>query len=227
MPTLLIRLAGPLQSWGTSSRFAERDTGLEPSKSGVVGLLAAALGRDRHLEINDIASLRMGVRVDREGILKRDYQTAGNIIQANGTMNSDLNMRNAVSVRYFLAGAHFLVGLEGDGPFLTRLYEAVRTPHWPLALGRKAFVPSPGVFLPDGLSSSPLEQALSEYPRQFKKPIELRLLIEDREGAFVRNDQPLGPFATRSFGPRRYRVEYVAPMAEAPLTEVPLTEERG
>lgn len=44
MSTLLMRLAGPLQSWGTTSRFDQRDTGKEPSKSGVIGLMAAALG---------------------------------------------------------------------------------------------------------------------------------------------------------------------------------------
>jgi len=43
MPTLLLRLAGPMQSWGLSSRFTIRDTSLEPSKSGVLGLLCAAL----------------------------------------------------------------------------------------------------------------------------------------------------------------------------------------
>ena len=39
MSTLLLRLAGPMQSWGVQSRFSVRDTGLEPSKSGVIGLL--------------------------------------------------------------------------------------------------------------------------------------------------------------------------------------------
>ena len=47
MSTLLLALEGPLQSWGTSSRFSERGSGLEPSKSGVIGLLCAALGRRR------------------------------------------------------------------------------------------------------------------------------------------------------------------------------------
>jgi len=50
---------------------------LEPSKSGVVGLLCAALGRPRAADGSDLAALRMGVRVDREGVLKVDYQTAG------------------------------------------------------------------------------------------------------------------------------------------------------
>lgn len=44
MATLLLRLAAPLQSWGSDSKFETRKTGREPTKSGVVGLLAAALG---------------------------------------------------------------------------------------------------------------------------------------------------------------------------------------
>ena len=43
MSTLLLRLAGPMQSWGTDSKFDIRRTGREPSKSGVIGLVAAAL----------------------------------------------------------------------------------------------------------------------------------------------------------------------------------------
>src|SRR5438045_450395 len=84
--TLLLRLAGPMQSWGTNSRFKIRDTGLEPSKSGIIGLLCCALGKPRdetHLDNRDkpsletLAALRMGVRVNCEGVMKRDYQTAG------------------------------------------------------------------------------------------------------------------------------------------------------
>ena len=45
--TLLLRLAGPMQSWGLESRFDQRDTGREPSKSGVLGLICAALGKPR------------------------------------------------------------------------------------------------------------------------------------------------------------------------------------
>ncbi|MBM4284862.1 MAG: type I-E CRISPR-associated protein Cas5/CasD [Deltaproteobacteria bacterium] len=77
MSTLFLRLAGPMQSWGIQSRFTIRDTGLEPSKSGVVGLLAAALGRRGHEPVADLAALKMGVRVEREGLLKMDYHTAG------------------------------------------------------------------------------------------------------------------------------------------------------
>src|SRR5579864_5026868 len=77
MTTLLLRLAGPMQSWGTQSRFTVRDTGREPSKSGVIGLVCAALGRRRDAPLDDLVQLTMGTRVDRDGIVKVDYHTAG------------------------------------------------------------------------------------------------------------------------------------------------------
>ncbi|MEK7721143.1 MAG: type I-E CRISPR-associated protein Cas5/CasD, partial [Elusimicrobiota bacterium] len=85
MPTLLLRLAGPMQSWGTTSRFDNRDTGKEPSKSGVIGLLAAAMGIDREnrTDLEPLTLLVMGVRHDRPGIPKYDYQTAQHIISAD------------------------------------------------------------------------------------------------------------------------------------------------
>ncbi|NLE97041.1 MAG: type I-E CRISPR-associated protein Cas5/CasD, partial [Propionibacterium sp.] len=76
MAVLLLRLAGPMQSWGDSSRFTTRSTRREPTKSGVLGLLAAALGRPRTAEIADLAGLRFGVRVDQPGKVMVDFQTA-------------------------------------------------------------------------------------------------------------------------------------------------------
>src|SRR5512143_2927842 len=112
MPTLLLRLVGPMQSWGTTSRFDQRDTGKEPSKSGVVGLLAAAVGIDREnwTDLEPLTYLSMGVRHDRPGVPKRDYQTAvcaetDTIIKANGTQSKG----GVVSHRFYLADAAFLV----------------------------------------------------------------------------------------------------------------------
>ena len=139
MPTLLLRLVGPMQSWGTTSRFDQRDTGKEPSKSGVVGLLAAALGIDREnwTDLEPLTRLSMGVRHDRPGVPKRDYQTAGcaeanTIIKADGTPSP----RKALFLtRFYLADAAFLVGLEGDdrslsGNALMPLY-TIRPGHSP------------------------------------------------------------------------------------------------
>lgn len=208
MATLLMRLQGPMQSWGTTSRFDERDTQLEPSKSGVLGLVCAALGRDRSEPLEDLASLRMGVRVDREGIPLRDYQTATGVLVASGKADP---RRTVVSPRHYLADAVFLVGLEGrDQALLERIQQALRAPFWPLCLGRKSFVPGSPVWLPEGLSSLALEQALQAWPRLAEaqpgdrgKP--LRCLIEDERSGVVRLDQPIAPFAERRFGPRFVR----------------------
>jgi len=209
MPTLLLRLAGPMQSWGTTSRFDERDTQLEPSKSGVVGLLCAALGRDRAEPVDDLAALRMGVRVDREGMSMRDFQTAKGLLIATGKV--DLG-RTVVSPRHYLADAAFLVGLQGDDEaLLRRVHAAMLCPVWPLALGRKSFPPASPVALLDppfsGLHPGTLEQALQQHPRIARPRREhagrpLRTAIEHPSLGAQRHDQPAGPFALRRFGPR-------------------------
>lgn len=74
---LLIRLAGPLQSWGLTGRFARRDTHTRPTKSGVIGLCAAALGLAREEPLGELAEVLFGVRADRPGTPLRDYHTVG------------------------------------------------------------------------------------------------------------------------------------------------------
>jgi CRISPR system Cascade subunit CasD len=139
MSVLLMRFAGPMQSWGTRSRFSNRDTGLEPSRSGVIGLLCAALGWPRDHPLGNFLPLTMAVRVDREGRLMRDYHTARNVRRADPTKGTQ---DTVLSERFYLADADFLVGLEGEPVFLEQLDAALRRPAWPLFLGRKAFVPS-------------------------------------------------------------------------------------
>lgn len=209
MPTLLLRLAGPMQSWGTTSRFDERDTQLEPSKSGVIGLLCAALGRDRAETVDDLAALRMGVRVDREGVPMRDFQTAKGLLIASGKVQPD---RTVVSPRHYLADAAFLVGLEGvEAALLQALHAAVLKPVWPLALGRKAFAPGCPVAIAEppfhGLHPGTLEQALQQQPliaqaRRTQAGRPLRTAIEHPTQGAQRHDQPTGPYALRRFGPR-------------------------
>jgi len=207
MATLLLRLQGPMQSWGTASRFDERDTQLEPSKSGVLGLVCAALGRDRGAPLEDLAALRMGVRVDREGVPMRDYQTASGVLIASG--RTDLR-RSVVSPRSYLSDAVFLVGLEGyDRLLLERIQAALRAPVWPLALGRKSYVPGMPVHLPGALSRLDLLTALQSWPAlvpQARGAL-LRLAVEDPQGGSMRLDQPVAPFAERRFAPRFVKTE--------------------
>ncbi|NLX22432.1 MAG: type I-E CRISPR-associated protein Cas5/CasD [Phycisphaerae bacterium] len=219
MSVLLLRLSGPMQSWGTQSRFSHRDTGLEPSKSGVVGLLCAALGRPRHQPVADLAALEMAVRVDHEGQIACDFHTAGGSRQGGqpyGVVKADGKAGDTVvSRRYFLADADFLVGLAGDPALLQELHQALRSPVWPLYLGRKSFVPGMPVWLPDGLRpDETLVPALVSHPWQpprRHKPERLRLVLEtDPESGEVRHDVPLS-FADRCFTVRHVRMDFIEP----------------
>lgn len=129
MKTLVLRFAGPLQSWGTSSKFMRRDTSAYPTFSGVIGLLSAALGRHRGSDPSDLTVLDMAVRVDKPGELLTDYHTV------NECGDTRLTRRE------YLADAQFTVALTGDGELVDQLARAVAKPVFQLALGRRACVP--------------------------------------------------------------------------------------
>lgn len=220
MATLLLRLIGPMQSWGTTSRFDQRDTTKEPSKSGVIGLLAAALGVDRGdwAGIEPLTRCRFAVRHDRPGTHKRDYQTAQNVIAADGSKRHP----TAVTFRDYLADAAFLVALESDDrPVLEAAYEALAAPVWPLALGRKSYVPSEPIRIEGGLVDWPLRHCLERWPwlsslRPYEtKPESLLVSFESTDGSGVlRMDQPLSAFSERRFGARYLVSEWIPFPAE-------------
>jgi CRISPR system Cascade subunit CasD len=234
MPTLLLRLVGPMQSWGTTSRFDQRDTGKEPSKSGVIGLLAAAMGIDRQDwgKLKPFTHLAMGVRHDRSGVIKRDYQTAGcaigeSVVKANGTQTSE-NEGGIVSNRFYLSDAAFLVGLEGENrELLNRAHDKLKNPTWPLALGRKSYLPAEPIWLKDGIQETALLVTLKSYQwlgslRRWEEepPEQLLVSLDSEDGSGVlRMDQPLSSFAERRFGARFVRSEWIPFPRE--VTDVP------
>ena len=98
--TLLLRLSAPLQSWGSESMFDTRETDYMPTKSGIIGMCAAALGRKRDEPLEDLACLEFGVRADCQGTKLNDFQ----ITQMGGKLNSNLSYRAYLSDAIFLAG---------------------------------------------------------------------------------------------------------------------------
>ncbi len=203
--TLLIPLAGPMQAWGSRSRFDDRDTHLEPTKSGVLGLVCAALGRDRGEPIADLDALWFGVRVEAPGRVMTDYQTAQRVARAGGG-----GLTTVTSHRHYLADARFLAGLAGnDLSLLAQIEAALHDPKWCLSLGRKGYPLTLPPYLPHGSlrREADLETALFNEPwwwtsRQEKQPEQLRLVLEDAEGAASMADQPLH-YGERRFGLRR------------------------
>ena len=89
MWTLLIRISGPMQSWGTHSRFDHRYTDIAPTKSGIIGLLAAVQGRPRDADIADLSNLPMGVRIDRPGMLMSDFRRLASMESIASTAGSN------------------------------------------------------------------------------------------------------------------------------------------
>ncbi|AXK35599.1 type I-E CRISPR-associated protein Cas5/CasD [Streptomyces armeniacus] len=150
MTVLLLRLAGPLQSWGAAARFARRGTENAPTKSGVLGLLAAAQGRPRDADLSDLAALRFGVRIDQPGQRLRDFHTAH---------HADSGKSMPVSERFYLADAVFVAGVEGDTELIEHLHQALGAPCFLPYLGRRSCPPSHPILMGDPLNGS-LEDAL-------------------------------------------------------------------
>lgn len=204
MSTLLIPLVGPLQAWSVDARFGERLTAQEPSKSAVIGLVCAALGRDRTAPIDDLAAMPFGVRVDRPGVLMRDYHTAQNVASSGSR-----DVGTVLSNRWYLSDAAFMGAFEGPEPLLQSVQQALGNPVWPVFLGRKAFVPSIPLAMPNGLVPQPLEMALEQAAPLpgADTTTSVRLVVEDPLGTHARPDQPTGTYAHRVFAARRVRIE--------------------
>lgn len=187
--TLALRLAGPLQSWGTRSEFNRRETDLLPSKSGVIGLLAAAQGRPRDADITDLVGLRLGVRVDSAGSILRDFHTVsdyrGELLLSAAVDKSGRQKPNtakkytAVTERMYLQDAVFLAAIQGPRDLIGSLAQAVRRPVFPLALGRRACVPVQPLVVPhDGtdLWLLDIDGVLTNAPWQVSVAMRRRLM---------------------------------------------------
>jgi CRISPR system Cascade subunit CasD len=190
-PVLLLRLEGPLQSWGIRSRWDVRDSAKAPTKSGIVGLLGCALGYERGDErlLQISRQLRLGVRVEHAGRMVTDYQTITDYLPTAGgewkgrdgrrKSASDLRESGAlpatiISPRAYLEDASFLVALEESAPGSGVLEECARalvTPRWPLFLGRKCCIPTRPIYDArcDGLQDhyADIEDALRQHPWSF------------------------------------------------------------
>lgn len=219
--SVVMVLEGPLQSWGTQGRFEYRDTDREPSKSGVLGLVGAALGMPREdtALLSQLARLEMGVRVDRPGTLVRDYHTVGGGTFRGKPHSIHNEKEAAVTRRFYLADACFVVALSGtDQELLERVASALQSPHWPLALGRRSCAPSRPVFLAGPIEGG-TECALRSVPWQKRKGTkearDLRCVREVKEGK-PRADVPTS-FARyeRAFTTRFVRDEWI------PLSDLP------
>lgn len=199
--SLMVLLKGPLQAWGDESRYRVRATAATPTKSGVVGLIAAAQGRSRDESVEDLAHLTMATRVDQQGSLLRDYQTAQPWLEKPSAPAM-------LSTRYFLSDAAFVVALESEDRVVLEEYEqALQNPVYPLYMGRRSCPVHPGLVI--GIVDRGAESAVREHPtwyatETYKKECPqtaglavYRDALPGEVGAVARQDVPV------SFAPQR------------------------
>ncbi|MFD6041395.1 type I-E CRISPR-associated protein Cas5/CasD [Streptomyces koyangensis] len=173
-PVLVLRLAGPLQSWWATNTFNRRGTQAEPTKSGVLGMLAAARGLDRGEPLGSLAELRLGVRTDVPGIPLRDYHSVSDYrglplpqsgVNAKGDQRPTSPPKYThLTSRTYLQDAVFLAALAGPEAVLAQVERELRAPHFPLALGRRSCPPAQPLVL--GLRPGGMEHVLATHPWQ-------------------------------------------------------------
>ncbi|WP_432828558.1 type I-E CRISPR-associated protein Cas5/CasD [Dactylosporangium sp. CA-092794] len=221
MSVLLLRLAGPMQAWGATSRFTRRTTEVAPTKSGVIGLLAAAKGIRRTEPLTELLGLEFGVRLDQPGQLMRDFHTA---------RAADPRVSIPLTYRFYLADAAFLAAVSGDHEVLSGLDEALRRPHFPLYLGRRSCPPAGAVSL--GVHEGGLDDALRTWPwiaatwwrRKAAGTVRLEIIRDARPGEPIDETVPDVPV---SFDPEHRRHTWRAVHREHVTVANDLAERAG
>lgn len=233
LASLAILLDAPLQAWGVSSRYQRRETEAFPVKSGLIGLLAAALGIDKQApDESDKISLLTGFRVTAYRVPKTvkssvvrlvDFHTVGGGYDKNASTFEKLSIPRKASGppfgtvltrRSYLTDSRFAAVFTGDANAIRSCGEALDDPRWGIWFGRKACLPalplSPVVGeSPEGVLASLLAR-LSAWdggaaidPETLERWEEPE--VADRaEGDFFLNDSPVS-FKDRLFVERPVR----------------------
>jgi len=224
--TLFLRLEGPLQSWGERARWSVRDTAPEPTKSGIVGLLACALGWNQDDDLRLLSSkIRMGVRCDKPGTRLVDYHTVGGgygdepmLLTAEGKpkyIPGSKTPHTEPTHRAYLSDASFFIVIQCDEETVSQLEYAIQNPVWPFYLGRKSCPPSQPVFA--GIGDFPtLREALADKAPEFTTRIVLECSPNEQNA--VRRRDEVDSRAYRTFLPRYVKddlLEGSAPNTEA------------
>lgn len=192
MFTLVLRFAAPLQSWGSGSKFETRRSELFPTRSGIVGLLASALGFRRDRDLSEFNHLKIGVKTVQPGTVIRDLHTA---------------LKNPkdppyLTHRYYLSDAIFEVGIASDSRDELEKFEwALKHPKYPLFLGRRSCPPEQPLVL--GIEEGELRDIIVKNRTETPQKDCLLYLEDTNEGKEILiRDVP------ESFSPEHRRYSY-------------------
>lgn len=136
MSTITLKLKGLFQSYGSDSTFYQRKSDDYPTKSAVIGILAACLGyrRTETDKIKELNSLQFAVRVDQPGVITTDFQNA----HIDGHMGA-----NNVTRRQYIQDGVFLVAVSSDNSeLIDEIMDALAHPYFYPTLGRRSALPA-------------------------------------------------------------------------------------
>ena len=202
---LVLRLDGPLQSWGENAKWDFRDSSTMPTKSGIVGLLGCAMGEERGSPVlAELAqAITVAVRADRPGVKFVDFQTVQgkpHLRTADGGKRSN---NTFISPHAYLQDASFTVFIDTTSEWRERITAALENPKWCMYLGRKNCVPGRPI-LADRVEAASLMEALKNYPaaERAAETMTYECEIPDSTAAsLLRSDDLIG--ADRQFQLRR------------------------
>lgn len=216
MPTLAIYLDAPMMSWGVSSRFQYRETGAFPTKSALIGLLAAAAGIDKHQadeaeKLAPLTALKLTVvKIPKPNIPTSrltDFHTVGGGYDKKASLREKLSIPKkatgapfgtVITRRSYLTDSAFVALFEGESAVLEPLKSALLDPVWGVWFGRKTCLPATP--LTPTIANSPqgaldaLSQIIPRLKRQALEAYEYQAEVSPDgnadPGTFFQSDHP-------------------------------------
>ncbi len=202
MSVLTLRCVAPFQAWSCNGNFGNRTVSDKPTKSGIVGMIAGAMGRVRGSDVSDLVGLVMGVRIDKPSVSTLiDYQSA------TGVKKDE----NWIACKHYLQDATFTVYLaHDDKAFLEEIVNALTHPVFPVYFGRRVCIPTRPIVM--GITDADIQEVMKTTPCQARnatEPMELYLEGDveknDIRAIYIDQDLPLNTGKdTRLFGSRKY-----------------------
>jgi CRISPR system Cascade subunit CasD len=229
---LLFRLYGPLASWGDIAVGTHRPSYDRPSKSAVMGLLAAAVGihrneDDKHKKLAE--AYNFAVLVNSPGVFLRDYHTAQIPSASSIKKQKHIHSRKeelgvykeeiaaVLSTRDYYSDSVYTIAIwakedhsETYTYSLELLKKKLNEPEFVLYLGRKSCPPAlpveAQIISGDGLKEAlgKIEFKCEEFLKSLKKEKQVRLFWEGEEEGLV----PVHTVARRDLTMSRKRWQF-------------------
>ena len=183
MKFLALYLRAPLQSWGAASKFGDRGTLDAPTRSGLLGMIAAACGIDKNDEARDrewlarAAKLSLTVLAFRRGDRMVDYHTVGARYNRDVAWQRRMIPTTAdgkprgtdLTHRDYLTDSVFGAILSGDDGMITEIASGLSNPVWGVWFGRKSCIPTEPILVGVFESDDAAKDAIKE---RFRRSLE-------------------------------------------------------